>query len=83
MKSLTPEDQSGFIRFAWGRSRLPTDQASFTTKMRLDPARSGAVLPVAHTCFFSIELPLYKTEDEMRKGLMLAITYGTTGILQA
>jgi hypothetical protein len=38
-------------------------------------------LPASHTCFFSIELPPYKTEAAMRKGLLTAITYGSVGIL--
>ena len=38
-------------------------------------------LPASHTCFFSIELPPYKTEAAMRKGLLTAIHYGMVGIL--
>ena len=33
-------------------------------------------LPVAHTCFFLIELPIYPTRDIMRARLLTAITYG-------
>lgn len=38
-------------------------------------------LPASHTCFFSIELPPYKTEAAMRKGLLTAIHFGMVGIL--
>eukprot|EP00953_Heterococcus_sp_UTEX-ZZ885_P005542 3452-Heterococcus_DN1.PRE.1 len=34
MESLTPQEQSGFVRFAWGRSRLPS-KAHWTTNMKL------------------------------------------------
>ena len=78
MTSLTPKEQSGFIRFAWGRSRLPPIR-DFTTKMKLTFGQGK--LPVAHTCFFSIELPEYSTEAEMRTGLLTAINYGVGGIL--
>ena len=78
MASLTPKEQSGFIRFAWGRSRLPAAK-DFTTKMKLSYGHSK--LPVAHTCFFSIELPEYATEEEMRAGLLTAINFGVGGIL--
>ena len=78
MASLTPKEQSGFIRFAWGRSRLPSAK-DFTTKMKLSYGHSK--LPVAHTCFFSIELPEYATEEEMRAGLLTAINFGVGGIL--
>lgn len=80
MESLTNEEQTGFIRFAWGRSRLPTSKADFKVKMRLTSG-GRAALPVSHTCFFSIELPEYRTEEEMRHGLLTAIHYGQAGIL--
>jgi len=78
MSSLSEKDQSGFVRFAWGRSRLPAAK-DFTTKMRLTAAGSST-LPVAHTCFFSVEMPSYKTEEEMRHGLLTAIHF-SGGIL--
>ncbi len=79
MEGFTPKEQAGFIRFAWGRSRLPAPK-DFTVKMRLTSAGSSA-LPQAHTCFFHVELPEYPTEDEMRHGLLTAIHYGVGGIL--
>jgi hypothetical protein len=79
IESLSPRDQAGFIRFAWGRSRLPSAKF-FTTKMKLTSA-GRARLPVAHTCFFSIELPDYESEEEMRHGILTAIHYGVGGIL--
>jgi hypothetical protein len=38
-------------------------------------------LPLAHTCFFSIELPPYSTEAIMRQRLLTAIHFGIGGIL--
>ncbi|CAM9606720.1 unnamed protein product [Discosporangium mesarthrocarpum] len=81
IESLSPEDQSGFVRFAWGRSRLPP-RAYWHTNMKISN-RGNATLPVSHTCFFSVELPEYKTEQEMRKGLLTAIHFGGGGILNA
>jgi hypothetical protein len=79
MATLTQKELSGFVRFAWGRSRLPPAK-EFGTKMRLTSGGS-AVLPVSHTCFFSVELPEYRTEEAMRHGLLTAIHYGVGGIL--
>jgi hypothetical protein len=42
-----------------------------------------AKLPVSHTCFFSVELPAYSTEEEMRHGLLTAIHYGVGGVLNS
>lgn len=80
MESLSAQEQSGFIRFAWGRSRLPSRKEDFTTKMKLTNA-GRAALPVSHTCFFSIEMPEYRTEEEMRHGLLTVIHFGVGGIL--
>jgi hypothetical protein len=79
MESLSPKEHSGFVRFAWGRSRLPSEK-QFTTRMRLTDG-GGQSLPVSHTCFFSIEIPAYETEAEMRRGLLTAIHFGQGGIL--
>jgi len=82
MEKLTSKEQEGFVRFAWGRSRLPNTAEEFVVKMKLGPAGSAdAKLPIAHTCFFQIELPNYKTEEEMRHGLLTVIHFGGSGIL--
>ena len=75
---MNNEELSLLIRFCWGRSRLPPLK-EFTTKMRLTPGDGR--LPIAHTCFFSIELPDYENEDEMRHGLLTAIHFGVGGVL--
>eukprot|EP00903_Cladosiphon_okamuranus_P019656 g18070.t4 len=72
IESMSAEDQSGFVRFAWGRSRLPP-KAYWRVNMKLLRSNmSEESLPVSHTCFFSIELPPYTTEERMRKGLLTA-----------
>ncbi|CAM9123344.1 unnamed protein product [Choristocarpus tenellus] len=81
LASFTPEEQSGFVRFAWGRSRLPPE-AHWQTNMKISNCGKAA-LPVSHTCFFSVELPEYRTKEEMRKGLLTAIHFGMGGILNA
>ena len=65
------------FRFAWGRSRLPSATGVWTSKHKLS-RRSGSEkqLPISHTCFFSVELPVYSTEEAMRWGLTTAITFG-------
>ena len=79
IESLPQKEQMGFVRFAWGRSRLPPAK-EFNVKMRLSSG-GRAALPVSHTCFFSVELPEYKTEEEMRHGILTAIHFGVGGIL--
>ena len=79
IESLSARDQAGFVRFAWGRSRLPTAK-NFTCKMKLSSAGRTS-LPVAHTCFFSIELPDYETFEAMKHGILTVVHFGVGGIL--
>ncbi len=82
--TLSNHDRAQYVRFAWGRARLPPRGSKWTNKHCL--TRSSASedkLPVAHTCFFSLELPLYSTDDILRKRLLTAIHYGVGGILNS
>ena len=57
---FTEEDRKAFLRFAWGRSRLPLTRAGFTQLLKIQnftKTPCDRYLPVSHTCFFSIELP--------------------------
>ena len=36
------------------------------------------MLPLAHTCFFELELPQYSTDQIMRERLLIAIHYGAS-----
>lgn len=84
LESFTDEQRTDFVRFAWGRSRLPrgrwTQPFKLTKKGGRDSTRS---LPVAHTCFFSVELPPYTSEEQMRNMLVATINFGLGGILMA
>jgi len=76
LTSFSQLERAQFLRFIWGRSRLPP---KLTEKMRIDSTSNDTThLPQAHTCFFSIELPRYPTEDMMRDKLSKAITLCTS-----
>lgn len=79
--SISNAERSLFIRFAWGRSRLPVKWGSTRFKLAKRPA-GDEQLPVAHTCFFSVELPPYSNESRMRTAILAAI-YFSGGILSA
>ena len=73
-------ERSMFLRFAWGRSRLPI-ASNFTDTMTISafPVPNGGLgedsyLPKSHTCFFSVELPQYSSEDVCCAKLLTAIT---------
>jgi len=78
---LTDEQRSRFISFVWGRSRLPTSIAGFSDRFKIqnhghDDGRAGRVdklLPISHTCFFSLELPRYSSVDIMTDRMVYAM----------
>lgn len=81
MATFTPEQKRNFLRYAWGRSRLPrgrwpTNYRGQQVKFKIVPQNRDSGLPLAHTCFFTIELPKYKTKEALARSLMTAIEYG-------
>ena len=80
--ALSPDERSNFVRFVWGRSRLPLKGRPWPQTFKIQRCSGGdAMLPTTHTCFFSIELPEYSSEAVCHQRLLTAITYGVGGIL--
>lgn len=76
LEDFNNEERSALIRFTWGRSRLPLNAASFTQRFKLqnfDKRPPDQYFPVAHTCFFSLELPRYSSLEIMKEKLRYAI----------
>jgi E3 ubiquitin-protein ligase HERC2 len=76
MADFSNEERSALIKFTWGRSRLPLTAAGFTQRFKLqnfDKSPADSYFPVAHTCFFSLELPRYSTIEIMKDKLRYAI----------
>lgn len=76
LRAFDDRDRSQFLRFVWARSRLPYKAVDFHQKFKIhSPTGDGAredpdqYLPKAHTCFFSINLPRYSSDDVMAKKL--------------
>ncbi|CAM9164819.1 unnamed protein product [Ectocarpus sp. 8 AP-2014] len=75
LREFTPQERSMLIKFTWGRTRLPLTAEGFSQRFKLQNfARSPAddYLPVAHTCFFSLELPAYSSLEVMKERLIFA-----------
>ena len=76
MREFSAEEKSALLRFTWGRSRLPLCAADFPQRFKLQSFNKrppDSYYPVAHTCFFSLELPKYSTIELMRDKLRYAI----------
>jgi E3 ubiquitin-protein ligase HERC2 len=77
LESFSEEDKSLFLRFVWGRSRLPNNDAGFKEPFKLCPMSRGGnpdvMLPMAHTCFFQLDLPAYTSVDACHDKMMYAV----------
>lgn len=60
------------LRFVWGRARLPRGAWSHSFNLQAS-GRSTDSIPVSHTCFASLELPQYESEELLRAKLKIAM----------
>jgi len=73
-------EKAKFLKFVWGRARLPVRAADFQTHFTINalPASNrnpDAFMPIGHTCFFSVDIPAYTNLNIMHKRLLYAITH--------
>ncbi|OQR81938.1 HECT E3 ubiquitin ligase [Thraustotheca clavata] len=76
LNAFSHQERSAFLRFVWGRSRLPNSVAEFPQWFKLQSfskTPADSYLPVAHTCFFALELPPYSSQELLSKKLLYAI----------
>ncbi|TMW68516.1 hypothetical protein Poli38472_005984 [Pythium oligandrum] len=80
MRDFSQEERSAFLRFVWGRSRLPVNEKAFPQRFKLqsfskrkDNRSYDEYLPVSHTCFFSVEMPPYSSKAVLHEKLLYAI----------
>jgi len=73
MESFTGEERRMFLRFVWGRSRLPVSESDWSQQFTIHLLKAGDdKLPISHTCFFSLEIPDYSSYDILRSKLLFA-----------
>ena len=73
VEAMDNSDRAALLAFAWGRRRMPLSNAGVQLKLDLLSGRGDEALPEAHTCFFSIDLPEYSSEETLRTKLLYAI----------
>ena len=70
---FTPEERASYLKFVWGRNRLPLDLSTERKhELRLYDGWNDQGFPQAHTCFFQLDIPFYKTDEMCRKRLIQA-----------
>ena len=78
LEEFTAEERASYLRFVWGRSRLPLTSKDFPMQHRISVMSHGnpdVALPTSHTCFFSIDIPRYSSYDHLKNKLKYAITH--------
>jgi len=71
-KDFSDENRRAFIRFAWGRSRIPS-KGGFQFKITgLDKSPPDEYLPESHTCFFTVDFPRYTSKKAFFDKLLYA-----------
>ncbi|KAJ8028688.1 E3 ubiquitin-protein ligase HERC2 [Holothuria leucospilota] len=80
MEEFTNTERSLFLRFVWGRTRLPRTIADFRGRdfvlQVLDKYNPpDYFLPESYTCFFLLKLPRYSSKDILREKLKYAIYF--------
>lgn len=77
LESFSEEEKQKYLKFVWGRQRLPSDVTNLYRKhtITFESHRGDAYLPVAHTCFFTIDLPNYSSEEVMKKKITIAMEF--------
>ncbi|CAD8117346.1 unnamed protein product [Paramecium sonneborni] len=73
------ETLKNMLKFITGSSSIPFDQSSYVITVRFEQGLSDRKLPLSHTCFKSIEVPLYKSFTELKQKLDIAFTIGFEG----
>jgi len=80
LRSFNQDERQMFLRFVWGRNRLPATDSDWSQQFTVNLLSADEkALPIAHTCFFSIDLPPYSSAEVLRAKLLYAI-YNCTAI---
>mmetsp|Transcript_18951 Transcript_18951/g.39006 ORF Transcript_18951/g.39006 Transcript_18951/m.39006 type:complete len:905 (+) Transcript_18951:2-2716(+) len=88
--SLSRNQKAAFLQFVTGSSKVPLAGFGELPGMRgvqkfsiHKTGGSAGALMSAHTCFNSLDLPVYKSEQELRDKLLYSINEGAVGFLMA
>lgn len=85
---MKPEMLSRLLQFSTGTSRVPVQgfQALQSKDGKLTPftlksvpLRSTTMFPIAHTCFNRIDLPVYKSAEDLKRNIAIAVQMEATG----
>jgi hypothetical protein len=77
IRECQPSMLGSFLKFTTGASTIPFDTSSY--KIEIVFVGASKKLPISHTCWKSLEVPLYKSYEILEKKLNTAFTFGAEG----
>ncbi|CAD8201442.1 unnamed protein product [Paramecium octaurelia] len=78
INQLEDEQLQDFLQFTTGCPYLPWN-AKPTIQIEFQEAMKETNLPRSQTCFYKLVIPYYKTYEELKKKMEIAIEYGQEG----
>lgn len=77
MERMADEDKTAYLKFVWGRSRMPFDCSTlrYNHRIALIDYWDKEQLPESHTCFFAVDIPNYESEEILEKKLLISIRF--------
>jgi E3 ubiquitin-protein ligase NEDD4 len=86
VRSFEHEQKAKLLQFVTGTSGVPIQGFAFLQgndgsirRFTLHGDKNVKIFPRAHTCFNRIDMPIYKTKQELQKYLTMAISMESTG----
>ena len=77
LNKCNEKDKFKYLRFVSGRSRLPKSEYEHKIEV-INKEEKKNNLPVAHTCFFKLDLPNYDSKEILCKKMNFALEIATT-----
>eukprot|EP00830_Metopus_es_P015538 TRINITY_DN4508_c0_g1_i2.p1 TRINITY_DN4508_c0_g1~~TRINITY_DN4508_c0_g1_i2.p1 ORF type:complete len:457 (-),score=89.63 TRINITY_DN4508_c0_g1_i2:14-1384(-) len=76
LEEFTDQERSLYLRFVWGRSRMPSATDKYTHSIAMKHCtRPDDTLPVSHTCGFQLDLPKYSSVAKTKEKVLYAIRF--------
>ena len=76
LEEFSEENKRLYLKFVTGKQKMSIDFGSTKDKHKVTSmGGNNATLPQSHTCFNTLDLPPYTTEEAMRKRIITAIQF--------
>jgi hypothetical protein len=75
LKEFTPEERESYLKYVWGRTRLPDPNVNKFTHViaKMSGVNQDKRLTTASTCYFTLELPNYSSYEILKEKLKYVI----------